>query len=47
MFKNCLFVHHSIDPQGGRRKTARWFTPLEKGQFDQEIPSEWEGDTSG
>lgn len=30
------------DPQGGKRKPERWFLPLEKNKFDQEIPSEWE-----
>jgi len=31
------------DPQAGKRKPERWFLPLEKNKFDQEIPSEWEG----
>jgi len=30
------------DPQAGKRKPERWFLPLEKNKFDQEIPSEWE-----
>jgi len=31
------------DPRGGKRKPERWFLPLEKNKFDQDIPSEWEG----
>jgi len=30
------------DPRGGKRKPERWFLPLEKNKFDQDIPSEWE-----
>jgi hypothetical protein len=36
------FVFH-LDPQGGRRKTARWFVPASKDEFEQELPAEWEG----
>ncbi|XP_063699110.1 NADH dehydrogenase [ubiquinone] 1 alpha subcomplex assembly factor 2 [Culicoides brevitarsis] len=30
------------DPSRGRRKTARWFEPLEKDNYGQEISGEWE-----
>lgn len=32
-----------VDPQGGRRKSSRWFEPHNKENFQQEIPAEWEG----
>lgn len=30
------------DPSGARRKTARWFEPLEKDNHEQEMAAEWE-----
>ncbi|GAB6032275.1 Mimitin, mitochondrial [Chamberlinius hualienensis] len=30
------------DPQGGKRKPSRWFTPRDKLAFDQSMPPEWE-----
>jgi len=38
-----LHLDYLTDPQGGRRKTARWFVPAGKGDFEQELPAEWEG----
>ncbi|XP_071453750.1 NADH dehydrogenase [ubiquinone] 1 alpha subcomplex assembly factor 2 isoform X2 [Hetaerina americana] len=32
----------SEDPRQGKRKPSRWFEPLEKEAFDQELPAEWE-----
>ncbi|XP_046402294.1 NADH dehydrogenase [ubiquinone] 1 alpha subcomplex assembly factor 2 [Ischnura elegans] len=30
------------DPQRGRRKPSRWFEPLDKEEYCQELPAEWE-----
>jgi NADH:ubiquinone oxidoreductase subunit len=30
------------DPANGRRKTARWFEPKEKEDFEQEMTAEWQ-----
>ncbi len=38
-FVNIFFV----DPKRGKRKPSRWFEPIEKSNFEQELPAEWEG----
>ena len=36
------FFEIPADPANGRRKTARYFEPQDKSDFEQEIPAEWE-----
>jgi hypothetical protein len=31
------------DPRRGKRNPSRWFEPIEKNNFEQELPAEWEG----
>lgn len=42
-----LFIHILCnffkDPRRGKRKPSRWFEPIEKNNFEQELPAEWEG----
>lgn len=38
-----LILISVLDPQIGKRKPNRWFVPIEKGNFEQELPAEWEG----
>jgi len=30
------------DPQAGKRKPSRWFKPIDKEEFDQDLPPEWQ-----
>lgn len=34
--------YYEIPKSDGRRRTERWFTPVNKEDFEQEIPAEWE-----
>lgn len=36
------YFEKAADPRVGRRKVSRYFVPLEKNAFDQEIAPEWE-----
>jgi NADH:ubiquinone oxidoreductase subunit len=36
------FYEIPADPQNGRRKAARWFEPVDKENFEQEVTAEWE-----
>ncbi|EFX81556.1 hypothetical protein DAPPUDRAFT_303452 [Daphnia pulex] len=41
-YMNNKYFEIPADPRRGKRNPSRWFEPIEKDNFEQELPAEWE-----